>query len=86
MNLFIMTLEHEGTFKYNIALGEIQMKLYRWYDQLKDPTRFLVFFIPAATLICGLYVPNITIKCVSGGLLLIMFVSRMIYRVRHNRS
>lgn len=56
--------------------------MYKWYDGLKEPKRFLVFFIPAAILISGIYVPYPTINYISGGLLLIALVTRMDYIYR----
>ena len=54
--------------------------MYKWYDSLKEPTRFLVFFVPAALLIVGLYSTSYpVIQAVSGCLLLIALVTRMIY-------
>lgn len=53
--------------------------MYKWYDSLKEPKRFLVFFIPAALLIAGVHVPYPAINFVSGGLLLVALVTRVIY-------
>ena len=53
--------------------------MYKWYDSLKDPTRFLVFFIPAAILIAGTSISNPVINYISWGLLLIALVTRAIY-------
>ncbi len=54
--------------------------MYKWYDSLKEPKRFLVFFIPAAILIVGVYEgPNLTVKIVCGSLLLIALFTRMFY-------
>lgn len=53
--------------------------MYKWYDKLKEPKRFLVFFIPAALLIVGTGVPNLYINVVSWILLLTLLVTRIIY-------
>ena len=54
--------------------------MYKWYDSLKEPKRFLVFFIPAALLIVGVYEgPNLTVKIISGSLLLLALFTRMFY-------
>lgn len=53
--------------------------MYKWYDSLKEPKRFLVFFIPAAILIAlttnGPYPLNVS----AFGLLLVALVTRAIY-------
>jgi len=60
--------------------------MHKWYDGLKEPKRFLVFFIPAAILIAGVHVPDApTINFISGGLLLAALVSRVIY-IHGNRK
>lgn len=54
-------------------------KLYKRYDKLKDPTRFLVFFFPAVIVIGGIYVPNIWVNYTAWAILLIALISRAIY-------
>jgi len=53
--------------------------MYRWYDSLKDPTRFLVFFIPAATLITAVYLAPYPFNGIAIGLLLFAGVTRAIH-------
>jgi len=53
--------------------------MYKWYDGLKEPKRFLVFFIPAALLIVGTQVPYQSINFLSWGLLLFALVTRMLF-------
>jgi hypothetical protein len=54
--------------------------MYKWYDTLKEPTRFLVFFIPAMLLIVGFYATSYpVIQVISGCLLLLALVTRAIY-------
>jgi hypothetical protein len=57
--------------------------MYKWYDGLKEPKRFLVFFIPTATLITLFYVGieyKISELIYSTGIILItLLVSRIIY-------
>ncbi len=60
--------------------------MYKWYDKLKEPKRFLVFFIPGALLIAGTSVPYPTINYISWGLLLTALVTRAIYIHRGERN
>lgn len=60
--------------------------MYKYFDTLKEPTRFLVFFIPATILITGIYVPYPIINFISGGLLLIALVTRMAYIYKGKRG
>ena len=53
--------------------------MYKWYDTLKDPKRFLVFFIPAATLIVMIYEAPYPFNAIAGGLLLFALVTRAFY-------
>ena len=53
--------------------------MYKWYDTLKEPTRFLVFFIPAATLIILTASAPKPFNFVAVGLLLVALVTRVIY-------
>jgi len=53
--------------------------MYKWYDGLKEPKRFLVFFIPTAILIAGINVSYPIINYVSWGLLSIALVTRIVY-------
>ncbi len=53
--------------------------MYKWYDGLQEPKRFLVFFIPAAILIAGVNIPYYGINIISLSLLLIVLISRIIY-------
>lgn len=53
--------------------------MYRWYDTLKDPMRFFVFFIPAATLVIAVYEAPMPFNIVAAVLLLIALVTRAIY-------
>ncbi len=53
--------------------------MYKWYDGLKEPKRFLVFFIPAAILIAGTNISVYGINYISWGLLLIALTTRVIH-------
>ena len=53
--------------------------MYKWYDKLKEPKRFLVFFIPTALLIVGVYIPNLYVSVTCLTLLFTLLVTRMIY-------
>jgi hypothetical protein len=53
--------------------------MYKWYDTLKEPTRFLVFFIPAVALIMVSASAPRPFNFVANGLLLIALVTRAIY-------
>lgn len=53
--------------------------MYKWYDKLKEPKRFLVFFIPAAILIVGANVHCYGIDIVSVLLLGVLMISRIWY-------
>jgi hypothetical protein len=53
--------------------------MYKWYDGLKEPKRFLVFFIPAATLIVGTNIAAYGINYVSWALLLTALVTRIVH-------
>lgn len=52
--------------------------MYKWYDKLKEPKRFLVFFIPAAILIIGTNVSSLYINIACWVLLLTMLVTRIV--------
>ena len=60
--------------------------MFKWYDSLKEPKRFLVFFIPAIILIVGINVPYPTINYISGGLLLMALVVRLDYIHRKRKE
>ena len=53
--------------------------MYKWYDSLKEPKRFLVFFIPAAALIVTTYEAPSPFNIIAAGLLLLALVTRVIY-------
>lgn len=53
--------------------------MYKWYDTLKEPTRFFVFFIPAAALIMATASAPRPFNLVAMGLLLMALVTRAIY-------
>ena len=53
--------------------------MYKWYDTLKDPTRFLVFFIPAATLITVGSLAPYPFNGIAYGLLVFALVTRAFY-------
>ena len=53
--------------------------MYKWYDTLKEPKRFLVFFIPAATLIIAVYLAPHPFNVIAGGALLIALITRAFY-------
>ena len=53
--------------------------MYKWYDGLKEPKRFLVFFIPAATLIIATSSAPKPYNIVAAGLLFLALVTRAIY-------
>ena len=53
--------------------------MYKWYDGLKEPKRFLVFFIPAAILIAGTNITTYGINYVSWALLLIALLTRVVH-------
>jgi len=53
--------------------------MFKWYDTLKEPTRFLVFFIPAATLIVAIYEAPMPYNIIAGVLLLLALTTRVIY-------
>ncbi len=53
--------------------------MYKWYDGLKEPKRFLVFFIPAAILIAGINLPWPMVNYVSWTLLLLALFTRMFH-------
>ena len=53
--------------------------MHKWYDGLKEPKRFLVFFIPAVILIGGIYVPYPAINSISFGILVIALIYRVFY-------
>lgn len=53
--------------------------MYKYYDTLKDPTRFLIFFIPAATLITTVYLAPYPFNGIAVGLLLFALITRAIY-------
>ena len=60
--------------------------MYKWYDTLKEPIRFLVFFIPASTLIVAVYLAPYPFNGVAVGLLLFALVTRVIYIHKGNRG
>ena len=60
--------------------------MYKWYDSLKEPKRFLVFFIPGALLIAGTSVPYPTINYISWALLLTALVTRAIHLHKGKRG
>lgn len=53
--------------------------MHKWFDELQEPKRFLVFFIPAAILIAGTNIPYYGINVGSLILLLILAISRVIH-------
>jgi len=53
--------------------------MYKWYDTLKEPTRFFVFFIPATTLIIATTSAPRPFNLIAWGLLLLALVTRAIY-------
>jgi len=53
--------------------------MYKWYDTLKEPLRFYVFFIPAALLIAGINIHHYGIDIVSWGLLSLALITRAFY-------
>ena len=53
--------------------------MYKWFDTLKEPTRFFVFFIPAAILIGFATNGPHPLNVVAWGLLLLALVTRAIY-------
>lgn len=60
--------------------------MYNWYDNLKDPTRFLIFFIPASTLITVVYLAPYPFNGIAVGLLLFAFITRVFYIIKNNRG
>lgn len=56
-----------------------EKEMHKWFDELQEPKRLLVFFIPAAMLIVGTNIPYYGINIVSLGLLVIMALSRFWY-------
>jgi len=55
------------------------MKMYKWYDTLKEPTRFLVFFVPAETLIITATSAPSPYNGIASALLLVALATRAIY-------
>jgi hypothetical protein len=53
--------------------------MYKWYDSLKEPTRFLVFFIPAALLIVATTSAPYPFSAIAFGTLLVALVTRAVY-------
>ena len=53
--------------------------MHRWFDKLKEPKRFFIFFIPTCVLITGVYVPFPVINYISIGLLLALLGGRLIH-------
>jgi len=53
--------------------------MYKWYDTLKEPTRFFVFFIPAATLIITTTSAPKPFNVIAAGLLFLALITRAFY-------
>lgn len=53
--------------------------MYKWFDSLKEPTRFFVFFIPAAILIIATSSAPRPFNVIAAGLLVLALVTRAIY-------
>ncbi|KKL84041.1 hypothetical protein LCGC14_1968630 [marine sediment metagenome] len=53
--------------------------MYKWYDKIKEPNRFLIFFIPTALLIVGVNVSNLYVNVACWILLLTLLGTRMVY-------
>ena len=58
----------------------------RWFDTLKDPKRFLVFFIPTSALIVTTMSAPAPFNVIAGGIILIMLITRMLYILKGNNG
>ena len=54
-------------------------KMYNWYDDQKEPYRFIMFFVPLVFLIAGSHGSNVafSITCVS--FLLFIMITRLVH-------
>ena len=60
--------------------------MYKWYDTLKEPTRFFVFFIPAATLVIIATSAPSPFNGIASALLLVALVTRGLYIHKGNKG
>ena len=60
--------------------------MYKWYDSLVEPTRFFVFFIPAATLVITATSAPSPFNGIASALLLVGLVTRGLYIHKGNKG